>query len=78
MQGSRARVAARAGEPLLDIRFIRAHPDAVRHAARLKRLDVAVDRIRALDAERRRRIQASDELKAKQNRTSKQIATLEG
>ena len=63
---------------MLDLRFIRAQPDAVRHAARLKRIDVDVDRILELDAEKRRRIQASDELKAKQNRTSKQIATLQG
>ena len=63
---------------MLDIRYIRAHPEAVRRAAELKRIPLDLDRILALDAERRRLIQSADELKARQNRTSKQIATLQG
>ena len=63
---------------MLDIRTIRAHPDAVRQAAELKRIPLDLDRILALDVERRRLIQSADELKARQNRTSKQIATLQG
>jgi len=63
---------------VLDIRTIRAHPDAVRQAAELKRIPLDLDRILALDVERRRLIQSADELKARQNRTSKQIATLQG
>lgn len=63
---------------MLDIRFVRANPDAVRRAAQLKRLDFDVDRLLAVDAERRRLLQASEELKAQQNRTSKEIAGLQG
>jgi len=63
---------------LLDIRTIRADPDAIRRAADLKRIPCDVDRLLALDAERRRLVQSADEMKATQNRTSKQIATLAG
>ncbi len=63
---------------MLDIRFIRANPEAVRQAAALKRLDCDLDRLLAVDTERRRLLQTTEELKAKQNRTSKQIATLQG
>ncbi|HZL85800.1 MAG TPA: serine--tRNA ligase [Candidatus Krumholzibacteria bacterium] len=63
---------------MLDIRTIRADPDAIRRAADLKRIPCDVDRLLALDAERRRLVQSADEMKATQNRTSKQIATLAG
>ena len=63
---------------MLDIRTIRADPDAIRRAADLKRIPCDVDRLLALDAERRRLLQSADEMKATQNRTSKQIATLAG
>jgi seryl-tRNA synthetase len=63
---------------VLDIRFIRADPDAVRAAARRKRIDFDVDRLLAVDAERRRLLQTTEEMKAQQNRTSKEIASLQG
>ena len=63
---------------MLDIRFVRAQPDAVRRAATLKRIDFDVDALLAADAERRRVLQTVEELKAEQNRTSKEIATLSG
>jgi seryl-tRNA synthetase len=63
---------------VLDIRFVRANPDAVRRAARVKRLDFDVDRLLEVDGERRRLLQVTEELKAQQNRTSKEIATLQG
>jgi seryl-tRNA synthetase len=63
---------------VLDIRFMRANPDAVRRAARLKRLDFDVARLLEVDAERRQLLQTTEELKAQQNRTSKEIATLQG
>ena len=63
---------------MLDIRSIRAHPERVREAARLKGLELDLDRLLAVDAERRRLIQAADELKSQQNRTSKEIAKLQG
>jgi seryl-tRNA synthetase len=63
---------------VLDIRLVRADPDAVRRAATLKRIEFDVDALLAADAERRRLLQASEELKAEQNRTSKEIAGLGG
>ena len=66
------------GDPVLDIRFVRAQPDAVRRAAALKRIDFDVDALLAADAERRRVLQSVEELKAEQNRTSKAIAGLAG
>ncbi len=63
---------------MLDIKFIRAQPDAVRAAARLKRIEFDVDALLSVDAERRRLLQQTEELKAQQNRTSKEIATLQG
>jgi len=63
---------------VLDIRTIRAHPDVIRRAAALKRIEFDVDALLEVDAERRRLIQATEERKAQQNRTSKEIATLKG
>jgi seryl-tRNA synthetase len=63
---------------MLDIRFIRAHADDIRRAAQMKRIEFDVDALLQLDVERRRLIQVTEELKARQNRTSKQIATLQG
>jgi seryl-tRNA synthetase len=63
---------------MLDIRFIRSNPDAVRQAAELKHIEFDVNRLLEVDAQRRALIQTSEELKATQNRTSKQIATLKG
>ena len=63
---------------MLDIRFVRANPDAVRRAARVKRLEFDVDRLLEVDAELRRLKQTSEEMKAQQNRTSKEIAKMQG
>jgi len=63
---------------VLDIRFIRSNPEAVRQAAALKRIEFDVDLLLDVDAKRRTLIQTSEDLKSKQNRTSKQIATLQG
>jgi seryl-tRNA synthetase len=63
---------------MLDVRFVRAQPDAVRRAAAMKRIDFDVDALLSADAERRRLLQTTEELKAEQNRTSKAIAGLQG
>ena len=63
---------------MLDIRYIRANPDIIRHAAMKKNIDFDVDGLLEVDAERRRLIQSTDERKAQQNRTSKEIANLKG
>lgn len=63
---------------MLDIRFIRSNPDAVRRASELKHIEFDVDRLLDVDKRRRTLIQDSEALKATQNRTSKQIAHLKG
>jgi seryl-tRNA synthetase len=62
---------------MLDLKLIRQEPDAVRErlAARGKRADTdaAVDRVLALDAERRAAIAQGDELKARRNAVSQEV-----
>jgi seryl-tRNA synthetase len=63
---------------MLDIRFIRENPDKVKDACkrRNKDMDADVDEILAIDAERRKINTQVDEIKAEQNRASKQIPIL--
>ncbi len=63
---------------MLDIKFIRANPDLIKEAVRRKRLEVDVDRLLALDAERRRLLAETEELRAVKNRESAAIPTLKG
>jgi seryl-tRNA synthetase len=59
---------------LLDLKFIRQRPEAVKAGARKKRLECDVDRILALDEEIRTRGQALDRLRAEQNQAGKLVA----
>ena len=61
---------------MLDIAFIRENPDRVRRGAERKRIPFDVDRVLALDVERRRLLAARETAKAEQNRLGKQVATL--
>lgn len=63
---------------MLDIHFIREHADLVKQGAAKKRLDVDVDRLLALDDERKALRQQLDEKKAEQNRMSSTIQRAEG
>jgi seryl-tRNA synthetase len=63
---------------MLDIAFIRENAEAVRRGAARKRIPFDVDRVLALDAERRRVLSARESAKAEQNRVGKQVATLAG
>ncbi len=65
---------------MLDLRLVRDDPDLVKEAGRKKCLpcDDAVDRVVALDAERRQLLSVSEELRATQKRAGKEIATLKG
>lgn len=63
---------------MLDIKFIRANPDLIKEAVRRKRVEVDVDRLLALDAERRRFLAETEELRALKNRESAAIPTLKG
>ena len=61
---------------MLDLRFIREHPDMVRQALEQKGGVVDLDRLLKLDAERRQRIGEADGLKEKRNRVSEEIGRL--
>jgi len=59
---------------MLDIKFIRENPVAVKNGAKAKNIDIDVDAILKLDAERRTLIGESETLKAQQNRESEAMA----
>ncbi len=61
---------------MLDLKFIRENPEAVRAGAARKRIDVAtiLDELLALDAKARGVQREADELRAEQNRRSKEVA----
>ena len=58
---------------MLDLKFIREHPQKVREAIDLKNEPADLDRLLELDRERRRRLQETEELKQLRNRVSKEI-----
>ncbi len=58
---------------MLDMKFIRENPDAVKAGAALKNADVDVEALLALDAERRTAVTRSEELKAERNELSMEI-----
>ncbi|EPR41635.1 Seryl-tRNA synthetase [Desulfovibrio sp. X2] len=59
---------------MLDIRFVRKNPDAVREALAKRRSKVDMGEYEALDAERRALIAEVEELKARRNQVSKEVA----
>jgi len=61
---------------MLDLRFIREHPDLVRQAIQDKGERVDFDRLLELDKNRREIIRKADEMKAERNRVSEEIAKL--
>ena len=63
---------------MLDIRFIREHPDLVQAGARKKRLDIDIPHLLAVDEQRRQLIARVENLKALRNKVSKDIPTLQG
>ena len=62
---------------MLDLKFIREHPQKVREAIDLKNEPADLDRLLELDRERRRRLQETEELKQLRNRVSKEIGRRE-
>jgi seryl-tRNA synthetase len=60
---------------MLDIAFIREFSDLVKAGAQKKRLYVDVDRLLAIDRERRALITVIENLRAERNRTSKAVST---
>ncbi len=63
---------------MLDLRFIRENPDAVKAACARKRIAADVDRLLALDQRSRELKFAFDEKKAEQNRRNQAIGKLAG
>ena len=59
---------------MLDIKFIRENPEAVRRGAAAKNIEIDVDALLKLDAERRALIGEGEALKASQNRASEELA----
>jgi len=59
---------------MLDVRYIREHPDDVARALETRGGAEFVQRLLALDAERRRRVTAVEALKAERNKVTGQIA----
>jgi seryl-tRNA synthetase len=59
---------------MLDIAFIREHPDLVKAGAEKKRLKVDIDRLLEVDRQRRALITESEQLRAERNRKSKAIS----
>ncbi len=58
---------------MLDMRFIRAHPEVVRQAIAHKRLEADLDGLLALDDRRRAILAEVEQLKATKNRVSREI-----
>lgn len=61
---------------MLDLKFVRTNPDVVRQALVNKGVTVDLDRILALDVERREILTEVEQLKAKRNEVSKQVGIL--
>ncbi|MGH2484493.1 MAG: serine--tRNA ligase, partial [Ktedonobacterales bacterium] len=58
---------------MLDLVFIREHPDLIKDVARRRKTTVDVDALLALDAELRETRRRAEDLRAEQNRLSKEI-----
>ncbi|MCL6614579.1 MAG: serine--tRNA ligase [Firmicutes bacterium] len=63
---------------MLDLAYIREHPEEIKRGAAQKRIQVDVDRLLALDAERRALIKEVESLRAMKNAASDRIAKLAG
>ena len=63
---------------MLDLAWIRKHPELVKEGARRKRIDFDVDHLLALDAARRDALRKFEEARAEQNALGKQISSLQG
>ena len=63
---------------MLDMKFIRDNPDAVKKGAELKGMRVDVDRLLALDSEKRSLQTRLQELQTEQNKASKEMGPLMG
>jgi len=63
---------------VLDTKFIRANLERVREGAKQKRIEIDLDRLVALDDERKAILAEEESLRARQKSAGKEIAQLEG
>ncbi len=62
---------------MMDIEYVREHPDDIKQAARTKGFDVDIDELLELDEERRRLIQETEQIRARRNEVSSLIPTVD-
>lgn len=58
---------------MLDIKFIRENPEAVKETCRKKQVKVDIDRLLEVDRKRRELLQAIEDMRAKKNRANEEI-----
>ena len=63
---------------MLDIKYIREHPEEVKRGAQRKRIDIDIDHLLAVDSNRRTVLNEVEALRAKKNSASARIAGLTG
>lgn len=63
---------------MIDIKVVREHPDAVREGARKKGTDIDVDKILALDAERKKCLAEFESLRVEQKKEGESLRQLKG
>lgn len=63
---------------MIDIKFVREHPDNVREGARKKGADIDVEKILALDGERKKFLSEFESLRVQQKKESESLRTLQG
>jgi len=63
---------------MLDIKFIRQNPDAVKEGCRKKQVEVDVDKLLEVDKKRREVLQALEDMRAQKNKASKKISETKG
>lgn len=63
---------------MLDIKYIRENLDAVRNAANVKRVKVDLDRLIAVDDQRREKLQKVEAIRAEKNKYSAEIPKMQG
>ena len=63
---------------MLDLKFVRENPEIIRSALRRRRSDFDFDRFLKMDGERLVLLREVEEMRAKQNRASEEIARSEG
>jgi len=63
---------------MLNIKFIRQNPDAVKEGCRKKQVEVDVDKLLEVDKKRREVLQALEDMRAQKNKASKKISETKG